>query len=130
MCREAAQLAHELLEGEYIDIQVSDEHHDTVDDLRDQRHHQDHKEQDHGQDSQQDRQRVPQLFLLDSVQHVFGVHVDQGRHHIGDHQGHEDRRADLPDPCQQMPQDVQMRQHHIQHDRRAQRHCISNPFFF
>ena len=52
--RETAQLPHELLEGEHIDVQVPDEHHDTVDDLRDQCHHQDHKEQDYGQDSQQD----------------------------------------------------------------------------
>ena len=44
----SVQLPHQTLERENISVQVSGEHHHTVDDLRDQCHDQDHDRQDHG----------------------------------------------------------------------------------
>ena len=127
---EAVQLPHQPLEGKHVTVQVAREHDDTVYDLRDQRDHQDHDEQDHGEEGEDDRKGVPHFLLFNSVKDIFAENIFQGIQDIGDHEGHDDRREDMPYRPKELKDPADMRQQHIKHDRRAKGDRIGKPFFF
>ena len=124
------QLPHQPLEGQHITVQVARKHDDTVYDLRNQCDHQDHNEQDHREEGEDDRKGMPQFHLFNSVKDIFAENVFQGIQNIGDHEGHDDRREDMPYGSQKLKDPAEVRQQHVQHDRRAKGNGIGKPFFF